>query len=162
MTLDQAVRIVQVSYPQVYLACHTRHQRKRTTEHRLSARDASILAHLREDVATVPARLAAHLGIGRPTLSEALKRLDALGFVHRDGAADPGGDRPARTTGVRLSRKGAAAIRDTSVLETPRLRAVLEMTTSRELERIAGGLAALAEACRRHAERRPARRGARA
>src|SRR5438128_2286354 len=86
MTLDQAVRIIQVSYPQVYLACHTRHQRKRSTEHRLSPRDASILAHLREDVPTTPSRLAAHLGIGRPTLSEALKRLDALGFVHRDGA----------------------------------------------------------------------------
>ncbi len=150
MTLDQAVRIIQVSYPQVYLACHTRHQRKRSTEHRLSARDASILAHLREDVATTPSRLATHLDIGRPTLSEALKRLDALGFVHRDGATK-------RTTGVRLSTKGARAIADTSVLETPRLRAVLETASTRERARIASGLAALADACRRAGDGRERR-----
>jgi hypothetical protein len=39
MTVDQAIRVVQLSYPQVDLACHTRHQRKRSTEHHLSARD---------------------------------------------------------------------------------------------------------------------------
>src|SRR5690349_21763378 len=45
MTLDDAVATVQLTYPQVYHACHTRHHRKRTTEHALSARDAAILAH---------------------------------------------------------------------------------------------------------------------
>src|SRR5215208_5082934 len=119
MTIDQAIHIVQVSYPQVYLACHTRHQRKRSTEHHLSARDASILAHLDEHVAIAPSRLAAHLGVARSTLSEALKRLAALGFV-RDAQASP------RMTAVVLSPRGARAIRDTSVLETRRLRAALE------------------------------------
>jgi hypothetical protein len=38
MTVDQAIQVVQVSYPQIYLACHTRHERKRSTEHHLSAR----------------------------------------------------------------------------------------------------------------------------
>jgi DNA-binding MarR family transcriptional regulator len=81
MTIEHAVQVVQVAFPQVYLACHTRHQRKRSTEHRLSQRDAAILAHLDERVGAVPARLARHLGIGRSTLSEALKRLTRLGYV---------------------------------------------------------------------------------
>jgi len=42
MSLERTMRIVQVTYPQVYLACHTRHQRRRTSEHRLSERDSAI------------------------------------------------------------------------------------------------------------------------
>jgi len=84
MDIDQATQTVQVSYPQVYLACHTRHQRKRSTEHNLSPLDASILANLDEQTPVTPARLAAYLDIARSTLSEALKRLVSLGYVVRD------------------------------------------------------------------------------
>jgi len=35
MTIEQTVQLVQATYPQVYLACHTRHQRTRTTTHPL-------------------------------------------------------------------------------------------------------------------------------
>jgi hypothetical protein len=59
MTLGRTVQIIQVAYPQVYLACHTRHQRKRTSVHRLSSRDSSILAHPDPVVAMKPAQLAA-------------------------------------------------------------------------------------------------------
>jgi DNA-binding MarR family transcriptional regulator len=145
MDLDNTVRLIQAAYPQVYLACHTRHQRKRSTAHQLSARDAAILAHLDEHLPITPARLAAHLGVGRSTLSEALKHLERLGYVGRPASA-------VRRTGVLLTARGAQAIGDTSVLETPRLRAVLAGTSDRERTLIASGLDTLARACRRAAE----------
>jgi MarR family transcriptional regulator, organic hydroperoxide resistance regulator len=147
MTIDQAIRVVQMAYPQVYLACHTRHQRKRTTEHRLSQRDAAILAHLDETASTIPGRLAGHMGIGRSTLSEALKRLVALGFVRRADDASDG-----RLTSVLLTTGGSRAIRDTSVLETKRLHRALAGLDSRDLNAIAVGMARLAAACRAIAE----------
>src|SRR3954468_16193093 len=136
MTIDQAIHIVQVSFPQVYLACHTRHQRKRSTEHRLSSRDAAILAHLDETIAITPARLAVHLGVARSTLSEALKRLMKLGYIRR--AND--GKSQNRTTAVLLSATGLAAIRDTSVLETDRLRTALSRLTRTDLRLVAKGM----------------------
>jgi DNA-binding MarR family transcriptional regulator len=156
MNIDHAVRVVQVAYPQVYLACHTRHQRKRSTAHRLSARDASILAHLDERLPITPARLAAHLGIGRSTLSEALKRLERLGYVGRPNEAGSAG----RRMSVLLTPRGAGAIGDTSVLETPRLRAVLGGASERERTLIVAGMDALARACRRAAESRDGARRA--
>ena len=140
MRLEQAIRVVQVTYPQVYLACHTRHQRKRSTEHRLSARDSSILAHLDEINPIAPAQLAQHLGIARSTMSEALKRLVALGFVGRAG----------RSAAVVLLEKGRRAISDTSVLEFARLHAVLAPLPARERELICRGMQRLADACRDH------------
>jgi DNA-binding MarR family transcriptional regulator len=147
MTIDQAIQVVQVSYPQVYLACHTRHQRKRSTDHHLSARDAAILAHLDVERPTLPSRLAAHLNVSRSTVSEALKRLTALGFIVRAPAS---GDR--RASGAVLSPKGLRAIRDTSVLETRQLRAALELATRDERVAIAHGITRLAAVCRRLTE----------
>src|SRR5215813_14114338 len=135
MRLEQVVHVVQVSFPQVYLACHTRHQRKRSTTHRLSVRDSAILAHLDERRPMVPSKLAEHLDIARSTLSEALKRLVALGYVERRAATTGDG----RNAAVVLSARGAAAIRDTSVLETERLRAALEQSDARELRAISAG-----------------------
>ena len=132
-----------MAYPQVYIACHTRHQRKRSTEHRLSQRDAAILAHLDERAPTIPARLAHHMGVGRSTLSEALKRLVTLGYVSR---ADDG---PAsRLSSVLLTHRGARAIRDTSVLETKRLHHALAQVSTGDLRAISRGMARLAAACR--------------
>lgn len=138
MRLERAIRVVQVTYPQVYLACHTRHQRKRSTEHRLSARDSSILAHLDEVTPIAPAQLAKHLGIARSTMSEALKRLVALGFVGR----------AERSPAVLLLDKGRRAISDTSVLEFARLHAVLASVPARDRELICRGMQRLADACR--------------
>lgn len=145
MTIEQTLQIIQVTYPQVYLACHTRHQRKRSTEHHLSARDSSILAHLDEHVATTPAQLAAHLGVARSTLSEALKSLTALGFVQRSPRVAAGGQRGG--VGMYLTAKGVDAIRDTSVLEAARLRVVLSVLTTAERRDVARGLSVLARAC---------------
>ena len=147
MTIDQAVQLVQATYPQVYLACHTRHQRKRTSHHGLSARDATILAHLSETHPTTPARLAAHLGVARSTLSEALKGLQALGLVVGVQRLASGGARGG--TGILLTAKGRAALQDTSVLESPRLHALLSTLTPAELRSVARGMSALASGCRR-------------
>lgn len=153
MRLEQAIRMVQVAYPQVYLACHTRHQRKRSTEHRLSARDSSILAHLDDVNPIAPSQLARHLGIARSTMSEALRKLIALGFVAR---ATP------RGAAVVLSEKGRRAISDTSVLEFARLHAVLSPLSANDRQLICRGLQRLSDACRdhqlgaRHARRMPA------
>jgi DNA-binding MarR family transcriptional regulator len=146
MTVDQATRVVQMTYPQVYLACHTRHQRKRSTEHRLSSRDASILAHLDESRPIAPAQLARHLSIGRSTMSEALKRLVALGFVER-----------ANGSGVTLSAKGTSAVGETSVLEADRLAAALSGVSASERQLICRGFERLAAACRSLPARRATR-----
>ncbi|HEY2375283.1 MAG TPA: MarR family winged helix-turn-helix transcriptional regulator [Gemmatimonadaceae bacterium] len=148
MTLDQAVEQVQLTYPQVYHACHTRHQRKRSTDHRLSQRDAAILAHCSPDAARVPAQLARHLAIARSTLSEALKKLELLGYVRRVAGAKGDG----RQVGILLTLEGLRAVRDTSVLEAVRLEAVLRCATHADRAAIAAGFTALADACRRFRE----------
>jgi len=139
-------KIVQTSFPQIYLACHTRHQRKKSTPHRLSARDSSILAHLDEREPVSPARLAKHLGVAASTVSEALKKLARLGFIV------PENESAKRRTNVLLSALGAAAIRDTSVLETEKLEAILRGLTRSEMKSVAMGMATLGNACRSHAE----------
>ena len=144
MTIDSVVRIVQVSYPQVYLACHTRHQRRRSTDHALSTRDSAILVHLDERVPTLPSQLAHHLSVTRSTVSEALKRLTALGYVTRARSTD---DR--RSSAVLLTAKAARAIRDTSVLETERLHTAIALATPSQRRAIAKGMTSLAAACRR-------------
>jgi MarR family transcriptional regulator, organic hydroperoxide resistance regulator len=139
MDVDDAARIVQLTYPQVYFACHTRHQRKRSTEHRLSQRDSAILAHLDASRVTTPSELARHLTIARSTMSEALKRLVALGFVRRARAG---------SATVVLTEKGMQAISDTSVLETARLLKVLARLSASDLSAVCRGLQRFARACR--------------
>jgi DNA-binding MarR family transcriptional regulator len=143
MTVDSVVQIVQVSFPQVYLACHTRHQRKRSTAHRLSTRDSAILAHLDLSAPILPSRLASHLNVTRSTVSEAVKRLTTLGYVRRANSRDDG-----RSSAVILTAKGAEAIQDTSVLETYRLKAALKHATPAQRRAIGRGIAQLAAACR--------------
>ena len=149
MTLDQVVETVQLTYPQVYHACHTRHQRKRSTSHRLSARDAAILAHCSPSIPLIPAQLARHLDIARSTLSEAIKNLTRLGYVQR--VANSNGD--GRQSGIMLTEEGLRAVRETSVLESARLVQVLECATPADRVAISVGLTKLADACRRYRER---------
>ena len=149
MTIDATVTTVQLTYPQVYLACHTRHQRKRTTEHALSARDAAILAHCSTDSPILPAKLARHLSIARSTLSEAIKKLTQAGYVRRVPQVDGDG----RQSGILLTGKGLRAVRETSVLESSRLEAVLADASAADRAAIALGLTKLADACRRFTEK---------
>lgn len=144
--LEHTLQVIQVAYPQVYLACHTRHQRERTTTHGLSSRDSSILSHLDIRFPVTPAKLASHLGVARSTLSEAIKHLTATGFTRQNPREGVNGRRGG--VGILLTEKGLEAIRETSVLEAPRLRAALKHLTVAQLRDVAKGMSALATACR--------------
>jgi DNA-binding MarR family transcriptional regulator len=143
MTLDEAVERVQFAFPQIYYACHTRHMRRRSNDHRVSARDAELLVHLDRRAATTVSDLAEHMDLARSTVSAALTRLESLGYV-RKGA--PGADR--RRVGVTLSETGVAAVQASSVLEPRRLRRALEPMSPAGRARAIAGLCALARACR--------------
>ena len=135
------VRLVQTCYPQIYLACHTRHQRAASSPHGLSPRDSTLLAHLDETRPTTPSVLARHLGVGGPTMSAAIKRLVRLGYV--DQERDPS---DARSVRLRLARKGADAMRDSSVLEPARVKRVLAKLRPADRRAALAGLALLARA----------------
>ena len=143
MTIDDAITVVQFAYPQVYYACHTRHERRRSSALRLSRRDAEILVHLDRDDVTLVTELARHMDLAASTVSEAVSRLEQLGYVKK---ADRAGDR--RRVGLLLSERGADAVRGASVLEPARLRAVLSRLSLRDRATVTRGLRLLARACR--------------
>ena len=108
---QQLVSGIQRLYPQIYLACHVDHMRKRSTEWRLSGRDSSILAHLDGTRGMSPKALAQHLAVAPSTLSATIARLIELGYVaSRPTASDK------RQHELRLTRRGARAMAATSVL----------------------------------------------
>jgi len=140
---DRAVRAVQRWYPQIYFACHTRHQRAASSETGLSAHDSAILAHLDEERPITASALARHLGIGAPTLSATLTRLAALGYISRTPRA---GDR--RVAELRLTKTGSRAMASSSVLEAARVARVLRELTADEQRLALEGLELLARASR--------------
>jgi DNA-binding MarR family transcriptional regulator len=144
VTIDQAIERVQFSYPQVYFACHTRHERRRSSAVRLSARDAEILVHLDRAVPTTLSELARHMDLARSTLSEAVTALEGLGYVMKSDA----GVRDRRHIGVILTARGVDAVRSSSVLETWRLRVVLNRMAERDRVAAVRGLDLLARASR--------------
>lgn len=143
MTLDRAIERIQFCYPQVYFACHTRHDRGRSTDARLSDRDAQILVHLDGPSPMTLSELAAHMDLSRSTLSEALTKLERFGYVSKS----PHAMRDRRHIGLALTKKGVAAVRAGSVLEGRRLRAVLSSLSRGELASVIDGLETLARAC---------------
>jgi DNA-binding MarR family transcriptional regulator len=144
---DFVLRILR-SYPQIYLACHVDHVRRKSTAHALSSRDSSILAHLSEREGMTARALAAHLGIQPSTLSAALARLTELGYV----AQSPGED-DRRRKSLTLTRKGEIAMAATSVLDPRRVKRLLDSLDDEERRRAVDGLALLADAARRHAKK---------
>ena len=154
MSQTDPVRCVQTWYPQIYLACHVDHKRARHSPGGISPRDSSILAHLDERTAVTSAALARHLRIGAPTMSAALKRLAAHGYVVQErDAAD------ARRRQVRLTPAGVRAMSDSSVLEADRVRALLRRLRPTERARALDGLSLLARAARDLTAARPRRTG---
>lgn len=144
MTLDHAVERIQFCYPQVYYACHTRHARARSDAAHLSTRDSEILVHLETTTPLTLTELAAHMDLSRSTLSEAISKLEAFGYVEK--ATRRGGDR--RHIAIVLTRKGVDAVRRTSVLESKRLQTVLTPLSKSDRAAIIRGLEKLARACR--------------
>ncbi|HEY7474525.1 MAG TPA: MarR family transcriptional regulator [Vicinamibacterales bacterium] len=143
MTLDHAIERIQFCYPQVYYACHTRHARARSNESSLSMRDSEILVHLHTATPLTLTQLATHMDLSRSTLSEAVSKLEAFGYVEK---AVPRRDR--RQVAIVLTGKGVTAVRRTSVLESTRLHAVLARLSKSQRAAIIGGLETLARACR--------------
>ena len=137
------VLAVQRFYPQIYLACHTRHHRRRTQSAELTAHESSILAHLNERVPMRAAHLARHLGVKPSTMSAAIKRLVRLGFIARDRDEVDG-----RAASLRLSSRGVRAMQAGSVLETARVRALLKHLTGVDRAAAILGLELLATAAR--------------
>ena len=141
--MNRDVRLVQTFYPQIYLACHTSHA-PRSANGGVTARDSSLLAHLDERRPTTPSELARHLGIGKPTLSAAVKRLARLGYIRVERNTH---DR--RVTHLRLAAAGATAMRNGSVLEPSRVRRLLATLSTAERRAAVEGLSLLARAARR-------------
>jgi len=138
---NRDVAAVQRFYPQIYLACHTRHQRRRANAAQLTPHESSLLAHLDERTPMRAAELARHLGVGASTLSAAIKRLTELGYIARDRDA-----RDGRAASLRLSRLGARAMQAGSVLETRRVAALLSRLSPADRQRAIDGLGLLAQA----------------
>ena len=141
---NRDVRQVQVAYPQIYFACHTRHVRRASTATQLSATDSTLLAHLDERDTVRATALARHLGLAASTLSAAIARLASLGYViQRRGAND------GRAVDLLLSQTGAAAMQASSVLESARVKKMLGKLTAAERRRALDGLALLGKAARK-------------
>jgi DNA-binding MarR family transcriptional regulator len=141
---DDDVFEVQRLYPQIYIACHTDHVRAVSTKWRISSQDASILVHLDRDFGLSPHALANHLGVAPSTLSAAIARLAALGYLTNE---PNGADRRKRE--LRLTARGAEAIASTSVLNAERVRILLKKLKPAERKAALNGLALLARAARR-------------
>jgi DNA-binding MarR family transcriptional regulator len=140
---NRDVAAIQRFYPQIYLACHTRHHRRRSNAAQLTPQESSILAHLHEDAPMRAAALARHLGVVASTMSAAIKRLTGLGYIARDPES---GDR--RALALRLSRQGARAMQTGSVLERRRVAAMLAQLPPQKRAHAIEGLGLLANAAR--------------
>jgi MarR family transcriptional regulator, organic hydroperoxide resistance regulator len=138
------VRLVQIAYPQIYFACHTRHIRRASNAARLSAADSTLLAHLDEARAARPTALAKHLGVAASTLSAAINRLGRLGYVSLDRAAKDG-----RAIDLRLTAKGVAAMQASSVLDSNLVAGMLARLSPAERKRALDGITLLARGARR-------------
>lgn len=142
-------------YPQVYLACHLAHPRARTNPAGLADPDIVLLGHLDEQEPMRPGLLARHLGIRPSTLSARLASLERRGhLVRRPQPQD------RRHLGLFLTKKGAAALAATSILDPGRVTVLLMQLSPEERTLAVGGLALLARAGRQLQLKYPKRRGA--
>lgn len=139
---------VLTSYPRIYLACHTRHVRRRSSAQGLSAQDGTILVHLDRVRPFTPGALATHLGLAKSSLSPVLARLARLGYLTRQ--ARPG---DARVVDLRLTASGRTAARSSSVLDQVRVRRLLAQLSPADRRRAVEGLALLAHAADNAPER---------
>ena len=141
MNINDAILKLQAAYPKIYLACHARHRHSRTTPDEISQRDATLLAHLDQQTPLAQTTLAEHLGINKSTLSEAIKKLVARGYVERVARADD-----ERSHFLKLTPAGLMAMSRSSVLEAPRLELLLQQLSPAELVAAVTGLEILGRA----------------
>ena len=153
---DRDVRALLDAYPRIYFACHTRHVRDAVTGAELSAHQASILDHLDEVDPMSMTDLAGHLGVTAATMSLAIDRLEAKGYVRRDRDAKDG-----RRVLVRVTADGVRVREAKSVLDPVRVEAVLAQLSAADRAKALAGLTLLARASSRHmvASQRGIRKG---
>jgi DNA-binding MarR family transcriptional regulator len=128
-------------YPKIFLACHTRHVRDPKSGEVLSARQASILDHLDEIDGIGLNDLARHMGVTPGTMSPAIDRLVARGYVTRGRHGED-----ARRVQLRLTRAGARLRDAQSVLDRELVAAMLARLSPAEQEEAMRGLGLLARA----------------
>lgn len=134
-------------YPRIYFACHRRHVRDPRTLDTLSAHAASVLDHLDPVEPTFVSALAGHMGVTASTMSLALDRLQAGGYVRRERDA-----RDARRVGVVLTESGERIRRASSVLDPELVMALVQRLGDAERGPAIEGLALLAAAAMRMAD----------
>lgn len=137
--LRRDVQSLLAAYPRIYFACHRRHVRDPQTQRVLSAHQASILDHLDTVDPTTLGELASHMGVTPATMSIAIDRLEAEGYVTR---ARSEADR--RRAELRLTEAGQRIKSASSVLEPERVRTLLERIPLKERAAALAGLARLA------------------
>lgn len=139
--VDEAARQLMALYPRIYFACHTRHVRDPQSPRVLSRHQASILDHLDEIDPITLNDLARHMGVTAATMSLTIDRLERKGYVARlRDAAD------RRRVHVRLTPSGVRVRDASSVLDPPRVEALVARLTGDEREAAIRGLALLAGA----------------
>jgi DNA-binding MarR family transcriptional regulator len=142
--VEEAARQVMTLYPRIYFACHTRHVRDPQPPRVLSRHQASILDHLDEIDPITLNDLARHMGVTAATMSLAIDRLERKGYAAR---LRDGPDR--RHVHVRLTPAGVRVRDASSVLDPPRVEALLARLTDDERDVAIRGLALLAGAAGR-------------
>lgn len=142
MSPDLVLEVLR-AYPQIYHACHLEHARARSNVNRISARDAFILGHLDTTRPMRPPDLARHLGLRASTVSEAVARLERLGYVARRAATQ---DR--RRIELTLLPRGVEALKGASILDAGRVERLLAQLPAKKRKAAIAGLSLLAHAAR--------------
>jgi DNA-binding MarR family transcriptional regulator len=141
ISIEEAARQVMALYPRIYFACHTRHVQDPQTQRLLSRHQASILDHLDEVEPTTLNELAGHMGVTAATMSLGVDRLERKGYVVRlRDVAD------RRRVHLRLTSAGVRVREASSVLDPPRVAALVARLSDEDREAAIRGLALLAEA----------------
>ena len=141
LDVPAVAREVMALYPRIYFACHSRHVRDPQTQKLLSRHQASVLDHLDEVEPTTLNDLARHMGVTASTMSLMIDRLERKGYVVRlRDAAD------RRRVHLRLTSGGVRVRQASSVLDPPRVEAVVSRLSGEEREAALRGLALLARA----------------
>lgn len=141
MRLRADVARVFRDYPRIYFACHRRHVRDPKTGRDVSAHQVSILDHLDTASTTMLGDLAEHMGVTAATMSIAVGRLVAMGYVAR--VLDPI-DR--RKVLLRLTAAGARVCAANSVLEPALVEELLDQLSAADRKAALDGLALLGRA----------------
>ncbi len=134
----------------IWLACHVAH-RTRRSDVGVTDRESSILAFVSAAPGLRATELAAHLGIGRASLSAQIHRLEKLELV----MIKPGGNRRERR--IALTAAGERVAQAGSPLDSTRVARVLKRVSPADRIAAVRGLELLAAASMKGTESREER-----